>query len=146
MYFCECSYLPSLVKIFFPQRKRRSVSTHTTHTHTHPSKIESGKLQWTDEYSLWQARVEAKSDLAMGQKWDASPHNQNIQNNSNSQSGQTHRPRDMLCIDLPCKNYNWGYCREHGDHRHYHRGMCTSAPSVLTELTWNTNDIMKALS
>ena len=26
------------------------------------AKIESGRLQWTDEYALWQARVDSKSD------------------------------------------------------------------------------------
>ena len=33
------------------------------------SKIEAGKLQWVDEYALWQARVDARADVAMGMKW-----------------------------------------------------------------------------
>ena len=32
------------------------------------AKIESGKLQWCDEYALWQARVDTKPDVAMGIK------------------------------------------------------------------------------
>ena len=81
-------------------------------------KIEAGKLSWTDDYALWQARVDAKSDVAMGRKWDSSPQPQGTATNhyGSTSNTQAKKQAQMFRKEMPCKNYNWGFCQEHLDH------------------------------
>ena len=82
------------------------------------SKIESGKLQWCDEYALWQARVDAKADVARGMKRENSPHKGGNGNHPYGATSNTQAKRQaqIYRVKMPCKNFNWSFCREHSDH------------------------------
>ena len=80
------------------------------------AKIETGKIQWTDSYSLWQARVDAKADVAMSNKQDNSQRAYGMQHYGQLSNTKAKRQSQMFRTELPCKNFNWNFCKEHGDH------------------------------
>ena len=78
------------------------------------AKIESGCLQWTDEYALWQARVDAKSDVTMGFQRENS---RSTHSASYQYYGQVSNTQAKRHIAQPYhRNYNWNFCRDHSDH------------------------------
>ena len=82
------------------------------------AKIEAGKLHWTDDYALWQARVDAKSEVAMGRKRENSPQPQGTATHYYGHSSNTQAKKQAQAYrkEMPCRNYNWGTCREHLNH------------------------------
>ena len=95
-------------------------------------KIEQGALQWEDKDGMWQARVDAKSDLCLGKiqfnipvaadtpaqynshSFSQPPHHQSRQYTSNSQ--QKRQALNGPRKELPCIAFNRNYCKEHFDH------------------------------
>ena len=84
------------------------------------TRVEQGKISWTDSNAIWQARTDGKHHAYMGQHRGGQvvtePSN-SVQHRPNGNSSRRQgRTMPGVIKEFTCNNFNAGYCSESYDH------------------------------